>query len=58
LWLKATVERERRERTGSRKLRIEGLFLVIFGPEFLLLKAINSASIYRRWKRVISSAPG
>jgi hypothetical protein len=33
-------------------------FLAYFGLDFLLPQAINSASIYRWWKRVISSASG
>jgi hypothetical protein len=32
--------------------------LAYFGLDFLLPQAINSASIYRWWKRVISSASG
>jgi len=32
-----------------------GWFLANFGPDFLLLQAINSASIYRWLKRVILS---
>jgi len=50
---------EREERTlAGRKNRGEADLLAYFGPEFLLSQAINSASIYRRWKRVILSAPG
>jgi hypothetical protein len=29
--------------------------LAYFGPDFLLPQVINGASIYRQWKRVISS---
>jgi hypothetical protein len=32
--------------------------LAYFGPDFLLPQAITSTSIYRWWKRVISSALG
>jgi hypothetical protein len=40
----------------GRKNRGEVDFLAYFGPNFLLLQAITSASIYRQWKRVIFSA--
>ena len=33
-------------------------FFTDFGPDFLLSQAINGASIYIWWKRVISSTPG
>jgi len=32
-------------------------FLAYFRPDFLLPQAMRSTSIYRRWKRVISSTP-
>jgi len=51
-------EREKRENVGRKKNRGEADFLAYFGPKFLPSQAINSAFIYRRWKRVISSAPG
>jgi hypothetical protein len=47
--------RGKRKIAGTRKM---AGFLADFGPDFLLDQAINSTSIYRRWKRVISSAPG
>jgi hypothetical protein len=53
----AAGERERRENVGREKNRGEADFLAYFGPEFLISQTIKSASIYRRWKRVISSAP-
>jgi hypothetical protein len=52
-----TAERER-EREKIAETGQRGWFLANFGPDFLLPQAINSASIYRRWKRVISYAPG
>jgi len=33
-------------------------FFANFGPYFLLLQAIKPTSIYRQWKRVISSTQG
>jgi hypothetical protein len=57
LWLVArTVERER-ERKNC-KNGAERLFFYDFEPNFLLDQIINRASIYRRWKRVISSTSG
>jgi hypothetical protein len=54
-WLEQRRERgkEKLQKRGQR-----GWFLADFGPNILLLKAINSASIYRQWKRVISSLQG
>jgi len=52
-----TTERDR-ERKKIVETRQRGWFLADFEPDFLLPQAINSASIYRRWKRVISYAPG
>jgi hypothetical protein len=61
-WLgvaKSTVERECRERDLLQKTTEEEAgFFFIFGPDFLLSQVINEASIYRQWKRVISSTPG
>jgi len=51
-------ERERERRQRRKKNRGGDWFFSDFGPDFLLPQAINSASIYSRWKRVISSAPG
>jgi len=54
-------EREERELVAEKKKRkIEGCgwFFVKFGPDFILPQAIKSASIYRRWKRVISYTSG
>jgi len=55
-------ERECRERDllqkKKKKTREEAGFFVNFGLDFLLHQAINSASIYRRWKRAILSIPG
>jgi len=53
-------QRREKEEKGpvAGKLSREGWFLAIFGPDFLLLQDIKPASIYRRWKRVISSTPG
>jgi len=51
----AAGERERRENVGWKKNNGEADFLAYFGLDFLLLQAIKPASIYRRWKRVISS---
>ena len=57
LWLVVgTVERER-ERKNC-KNRAERLFFYDFEPNFLLDHIINRASIYRRWKRVISYTSG
>ena len=50
-------DREKNKREDSAEIRKAG-FLAYFGPDFLLLQAIKPASIYRRWKRVISSTPG
>ena len=50
-------DREKNKREDSAETGKAG-FLAQFGPEFLLPQAITSASIYRRWKRVISYAPG
>ena len=47
-----------REREGKRDCRngaVRGWFFVNFGLDFLLPQAINSTSIYRRWKRAILS---
>jgi hypothetical protein len=59
---KAAVERWRELQKADgkrRKMETGGAgFFVIFGPHFLLSEVINGASIYRRWKRVISSTPG
>jgi len=52
---------ERRGERGREKLQKRvsgGWFFFNFGLDFLLPEAINGASIYRRWKRVISSSPG
>ena len=56
----AAVEGERKteKQRESGRNREEADFLAYFGPDFLLPHAINSASIYRTWKRVISSALG
>jgi hypothetical protein len=51
------AEEERRRKSAAGRGRKAG-FLAYFGQDFLLPQAINSASIYRQWKRVISSAPG
>jgi hypothetical protein len=55
--VRESVEREtccrKRKKTGE-----EAGFFVNFGLDFLLHQAINSASIYRRWKRAILSIPG
>jgi len=59
-WLSVAEEerkRSRRIKSAAGKGRKAGFF-AYFGPEFLLLQAIKPASIYRRWKRVISSTPG
>jgi hypothetical protein len=56
-WLgvaESTVERE----TCCRKNWGGGWFFPIFGPDFLLPQAIQSTSIYSRWKRAISSTQG
>jgi hypothetical protein len=50
-------DREKNKREDSAETGKAG-FLAYFGPDFLLLQAIKPASIYRRWKRVISSTPG
>jgi hypothetical protein len=60
---KAAVERWRELQKADGKRRKmetggEAGFFVIFGPHFLLSEVINGASIYRRWKRVISSTQG
>jgi hypothetical protein len=61
-WLgvaESTVERECRERDLLQKTTEEEAgFFFFFGPDFLLSQVINGASIYRQWKRVISSTPG
>jgi hypothetical protein len=49
--------REKKKREDSAETRKAG-FLAYCLPDFLLLQAIKPASIYRRWKRVISSTPG
>jgi hypothetical protein len=51
LWRKKKEEETEEE-------NLQAGFLASFGPNFLLYQAINSASIYRRCKRVILSAPG
>ena len=57
LWLVVgTVGRARERKTAE--TGAEGWFLADFGSDFLLSQVINGASIYRRWKRVISSTPG
>jgi hypothetical protein len=56
--LKKQRERERRENVGWKKNRGEADFLAYFGPDFLLPQAMKSIYIYRKWKRVIFSAPG
>jgi hypothetical protein len=50
-------DREKNKREDSAETGKAG-FLAYFGPDFLLLQAIKPASIYRPWKRVISSTPG
>ena len=57
-----TAEEERRRRksaAGRRKKncrnREEADFLAYFGPDFLFFQAMQSTSIYRRWKRAIFS---
>jgi hypothetical protein len=50
------AERECKEKLQKRGQK--GWFMADFGPNFLLAQVINEASIYRRWKRVISSTPG
>jgi len=54
------VAEEERRRNKRRKFAAgigrKAGFLAYFGPDFLLPQAIKSTSIYRRWKRVISSA--
>jgi hypothetical protein len=55
------AEAAERERERGGNCRNEGngsWFFSNFGPEFLFPRAINSASIYKRWNWVISSAPG
>jgi hypothetical protein len=56
----AAVEGERKteKQRESGRNREEADFLAYFGPDFLLFQAIKPASLYRRWKRVISSTPG
>jgi len=51
-------ERERERRQKKKKNRGGGWFFSDFGPNFLLPQAIYGDSIYRRWKRVISSTLG
>jgi len=56
-----SVERDKcvREReTCCRKQLRRRLVFFFFGLDFLLSQVINGASIYRQWKRVISSTPG
>jgi hypothetical protein len=59
-----TAEKEKEERVlvvEKKRRKIEGcgcFFFVKFGLDFLLPQVINGVSIYRRWKRVISSTPG
>ena len=52
--------RPRRREKGlvAGKLSSEGWFSANFAFDFLLHQVINGASIYRRWKRVISFTPG
>jgi hypothetical protein len=54
------VAEEKRRRNRRRKstagIGRKAGFLAYFGPDFLLPHAIKSTSIYRWWKRVISSA--
>ena len=45
------AEREKKVAETGKKL----IFLAYFGPDFLLLQAMKSTSIYRRWKRAILS---
>jgi hypothetical protein len=54
----AEEERRRsiRRKSAAGRGRKAG-FLAYFGPDFLLPQAMRSTSIYRRWKRVISSTP-
>jgi hypothetical protein len=50
---------EEREREGNcRNGGSTSWFFAEFAPDFILSQAINGDSIYRRWKRVISSSPG
>jgi hypothetical protein len=56
--VRESVERETCCRKRKKKTREEAGFFVNFGLDFLLHQAINSASIYRRWKRAILSIPG
>jgi hypothetical protein len=55
-WLEQRGERGREKyyKNGAERL----VFFLIFGPNFLLSQVINGASIYRWWKRIISSTPG
>jgi hypothetical protein len=53
--LKATVERERRERTVQKLKKL--VFWLTLDLIFVLPQAMKSTSIYRRWKRVFSSIP-
>jgi hypothetical protein len=48
-------EKERQKNRESDRNQEEADFLAYFGPDFLLLQAIKSTSIYRRWKRAILS---
>jgi hypothetical protein len=56
-WLKATIERERRERTAVKTGEQAGFFWFL-DPQFLLAPNMKSAPIYRRWKRAILSSRG
>jgi hypothetical protein len=49
--------RNRRRKSAAGRGRKAG-FLAYFGPNFILHQVINGASIYRQWKRVISSTEG
>jgi hypothetical protein len=49
--------KSRRRKSAAGRGRKAG-FLAYFGPNFILPQVINGASIYRRWKRVISYTPG
>ena len=49
---------ERERGRNCRNRGSEGWFFSNFGPDFLLPQIINGASIYMRWKRVISFTPG
>ena len=46
------VEREREKKCAETEKNL------VFLADFLLSQVINGASIYKQWKRVISSTPG